>query len=110
MARTSLGVRNRTESPAPPQKRTKLETPSTSTSFGAQFATGLLDETSASRLHEEYIASEPYKHVVIEKLFKDDLLRSVKEEILRNIHFTEKETDIYKVGWLKRLYRGAEGL
>ena len=52
---------------------------------------------SVASLNVEYKTSSPFKHCVVEQLFKDTLLESVKEEILQNIHFTEKETDIYRV-------------
>jgi Rps23 Pro-64 3,4-dihydroxylase Tpa1-like proline 4-hydroxylase len=45
----------------------------------------------------EYAESEPYKHGVISSLINDDLLRSVRNEIRENVHFTPKETDIYKI-------------
>src|ERR1700753_4317590 len=38
-----------------------------------------------------------YKHGVIHNLMNDDLLRSVRSEILEHLHFTPKETDIYKI-------------
>jgi Rps23 Pro-64 3,4-dihydroxylase Tpa1-like proline 4-hydroxylase len=46
---------------------------------------------------KEYAESEPYKHNVISSLINDDLLRSVRNEIRENVHFTPKETDIYKI-------------
>jgi Rps23 Pro-64 3,4-dihydroxylase Tpa1-like proline 4-hydroxylase len=46
---------------------------------------------------KEYAESEPYKHSVISSLINDDLLRSVRNEIRENVHFTPKETDIYKI-------------
>lgn len=63
----------------------------------AHFATDLLEQVSVDRLHEEYAKSEPYKHVVVEKLFQDELVEKVKNECIRELSFTEKETDIYKV-------------
>lgn len=63
----------------------------------SRFATGLLAEGNVKNLHEQYKNSGPYLHVVVEKLFQDDLLTSVKDEIIQQISFTEKETDIYKV-------------
>ena len=45
----------------------------------------------------KYAESEPYKHSVISSLINDDLLRSVRNEIRENVHFTPKETDIYKI-------------
>src|SRR5262245_27340588 len=44
------------------------------------------------------IASDPrYKHIVIPNVFNDDLLTSVRTEILTHLHFTPKQTDIYSV-------------
>ncbi|KAF8607665.1 hypothetical protein BDV93DRAFT_536573 [Ceratobasidium sp. AG-I] len=61
------------------------------------FHPGLLEGQSVTGLNEQYAASQPYKHAVIPTLFSDELLRNVKDEILENVSFTEKETDIYKV-------------
>lgn len=48
--------------------------------------------------HENHYAqSEPYKHAVVSDLINDTLLRGVRNEILEHIHFTPKETDIYKI-------------
>lgn len=38
-----------------------------------------------------------YKHGVIQPLISDSLLRSVRSEILANLHFSRKETDIYRI-------------
>ena len=38
-----------------------------------------------------------YLHGVIHDLIDEQLLRRVRAEILDNLHFTEKETDIYKI-------------
>lgn len=91
---TQTKTRPRSPSPASPIKRLRTDASEPVTS---RFASGLLDERHAQRLHTEYAQSEPYKHIVIEQLFDDALLRGVKDEILGNIQFTEKETDIYKV-------------
>ena len=56
-----------------------------------------LDLNTTSELEKEYLESMPYQHSVIKSLFSDSLLRKVREEILANLEFTEKETDIYKV-------------
>ncbi|KDQ64141.1 hypothetical protein JAAARDRAFT_27758 [Jaapia argillacea MUCL 33604] len=61
------------------------------------FSDGVLDPTNIQRLNKSYLASEPYKYAVLEKLFQDTLLQKVKDEILSELNFTEKETDIYKV-------------
>ena len=46
---------------------------------------------------KDYAESEPYKHSVINPLIDDKLLRAVRDEIRENVHFTPKETDIYKI-------------
>lgn len=45
----------------------------------------------------QYASSTPYKHGVISDLVDDELLRKVRAEIKANVHFTPKETDIYKI-------------
>ena len=64
------------------------------------FAPELLHPNNIHRLNSEYASSGPYKHAVVDRLFQDELLKSLKDEILSELSFTEKETDIYKV----RLY------
>ncbi|KAL4076247.1 nuclear protein, partial [Scleroderma citrinum] len=81
------------------QKRLKTShSPSvSSTNYAPHFYPGLLEECSMQSLQTSYANSKPFKFGVIEKLFQDDLLRGVKDECLRELSFTEKETDIYKV-------------
>ncbi|KAE9985369.1 hypothetical protein BLS_008308 [Venturia inaequalis] len=45
----------------------------------------------------EYAKSQPYKHGVIQGLIDPSLLRKVRHEIKEHLHFTPKETDIYKI-------------
>lgn len=61
------------------------------------FRKGLFDKEVLKKYTIDYAESEPYKHSVISSLINDDLLRSVRNEILENVHFTPKETDIYKI-------------
>ncbi|RDL38564.1 Uncharacterized protein BP5553_02904 [Venustampulla echinocandica] len=61
------------------------------------FRKGLLDKSILKKYTKEYADSEPYKHQVISSLIDDNLLRSVRNEIRENVHFTPKETDIYKI-------------
>lgn len=61
------------------------------------FSEGLLAPETVQRYAGEYATSTPYKHAVVSKLINDELLRSVRSEILESIHFTPKETDIYKI-------------
>lgn len=62
----------------------------------ACFAPDLFDASNVDSLAAAYSTSEPFKHALIEKLFCDHLLHQVKDECLSELHFTEKETDIYK--------------
>ncbi|KAF2485108.1 Oxoglutarate and iron-dependent oxygenase degradation C-term-domain-containing protein [Neohortaea acidophila] len=63
----------------------------------SHFSPGLFDSETVKRYTDEYAASEPYRHAVVSRLIDETLLRSVRSEILDNIHFTPKETDIYKI-------------
>jgi Rps23 Pro-64 3,4-dihydroxylase Tpa1-like proline 4-hydroxylase len=57
----------------------------------------LFDGKVLDQYIEEYAKSQPYKHAVIRELMDDSLLRNVRSEIRENVHFTPKETDIYKI-------------
>ncbi|KAK4170394.1 putative PKHD-type hydroxylase [Cladorrhinum sp. PSN259] len=62
-----------------------------------RFRKGLFDKQVLDKYTSEYASSTPYKHSVITGLVDDTLLRKVREEIKDNVHFTPKETDIYKI-------------
>ncbi|KFY45347.1 hypothetical protein V495_03038 [Pseudogymnoascus sp. VKM F-4514 (FW-929)] len=61
------------------------------------FRDGLFDAKNLKSYTTEYATSSPYKHAVIHDLMNDSLLRSVRTEVRENVHFTPKETDIYKI-------------
>ena len=61
------------------------------------FREGLFAKDVLKKYSSAYAESEPYKHGVISSLINDTLLRSVRSEIRENVHFTPKETDIYKI-------------
>ncbi|KAF2850760.1 Fe II 2-oxoglutarate-dependent dioxygenase-like protein [Plenodomus tracheiphilus IPT5] len=61
------------------------------------FRSALFDNKVLEGYTEYYAKSQPYKHAVIHELVDDKLLRNVRNEIRENIHFTPKETDIYKI-------------
>lgn len=48
-------------------------------------------------LKQDVQDSQPYRWGTVKELIHDDLLRSVRQEVLLEIAFTKKETDIYKV-------------
>ncbi|KAL4885240.1 Oxoglutarate and iron-dependent oxygenase degradation C-term-domain-containing protein [Aspergillus karnatakaensis] len=62
-----------------------------------RFREGLFESSVQQNYTKSYAQSEPYKHGVIHPLIEDSLLRSVRDEIQAHLHFTEKETDIYKI-------------
>ena len=62
----------------------------------SHFTYEVFNHTHIANLHTDYLASTPFKHAVVEKLFQDELLGKVKDECLR-LNFTQKDTDIYKV-------------
>ena len=61
------------------------------------FREGLFSKDILQKYSSEYATSEPYKHAIISSLIDDTLLRSVRNEVRENVHFTPKETDIYKI-------------
>ncbi|KAJ4290150.1 putative component of NuA3 histone acetyltransferase complex [Collariella sp. IMI 366227] len=63
----------------------------------ARFRKGLFDKKVLNEYTSQYANSTPYKHSVITGLVDDALLRKVRSEIKANVHFTPKETDIYKI-------------
>ncbi|KAK4623558.1 Prolyl 3,4-dihydroxylase ofd1 [Fulvia fulva] len=71
--------------------------PATEQSAIEKFRSGLFDPKSVKSYANEYVESGPYKHAVIHELMNDSLLRDVRNEIVENIEFTPKETDIYKI-------------
>ena len=63
----------------------------------ACFGEHVFKDDFITKKHEEYNQSGPYHHSVINDLVSEDLLRGARDEIIEELHFTEKETDIYKV-------------
>lgn len=61
------------------------------------FAPSLLSEKSQNAHKESYSASTPYRHAVVDGLLDQELLKKAREEIIEELRFAEKETDIYKV-------------
>ncbi|KAK9390592.1 Oxoglutarate and iron-dependent oxygenase degradation C-term-domain-containing protein [Lipomyces mesembrius] len=95
---------------ANPRKRLRSVSPASSVASGATsirgstpltvassaiFAPGLFDK--AAQYHAQHANSRPYKHCIIDELVSDTLLRRVRREITTQLHFTPKETDIYKL-------------
>ncbi|KAG0759735.1 hypothetical protein G6F57_009055 [Rhizopus arrhizus] len=62
-----------------------------------KFRPGLFDKSFRDMLRNSIQSSKPYPHCKISNLIDQDLLRRVQQEIYKHLHFTTKETDIYKV-------------
>ncbi|PWN23750.1 hypothetical protein BCV69DRAFT_279673 [Microstroma glucosiphilum] len=62
-----------------------------------RFAPKLLSKDSRASYQSKFASSQPYKHAVVDALISDELLRKAREEIVEELRFAEKETDIYKV-------------
>ncbi|CCE62280.1 hypothetical protein TPHA_0C01240 [Tetrapisispora phaffii CBS 4417] len=63
----------------------------------ALFNQKIWDPKFQDELKDEIANAKPYNWGTIHDLVDDDLLRAVRKEIETEIHFTKKETDIYKV-------------
>lgn len=61
------------------------------------FQPKLWTEEYQQLLKHDVAESQPYRWGHFTDLFDDELLRKVRKEVLNEIHFTKKETDIYKV-------------
>ncbi len=61
------------------------------------FRSDLFDIKTRETFRSGYQQSTPYPHAVVPSLIQESLLRSVRQEITTHIHFTLKETDIYRI-------------
>lgn len=77
-----------------PTKRVRLTSPDLPTN---NFATKLLSASNVAALATSYATSTPYNHAVVDQLFDPTFLSKARKEIVEQISFREKETDIYKV-------------
>lgn len=86
------------DSPSPPAAAAapSLINIDTNNDLTSQFAYEIFNHNLIAKSHTDYLDSNPFKHVVVDKLFQDELLVKVKDECLR-LNFTQKETDIFKV-------------
>lgn len=83
-----------------PAKKKKIDHINYDDSAECAFLEKLFDPTSVAQQREGYVKSQPYKHSVFGALFEPELLQRVQDEIVRELTFTQKETDIYKARWL----------
>ncbi len=61
------------------------------------FRPDLFSYDTVQSFRKSYTTSSPYPHAVVPSLIQESLLRSVRSEIISHIHFTAKETDIYRI-------------
>ncbi|EXJ57759.1 uncharacterized protein A1O5_12317 [Cladophialophora psammophila CBS 110553] len=66
-------------------------------SVQSAFRPGLFERDTQEAFRKSYRLSKPYPHAVVPSLIQERLLRSVRQEITTHIHFTLKETDIYRI-------------
>lgn len=81
---------------------TKEENKRHDASFGHEelvsfFNSKIFTEPFQKSLQADITNSQPYRWGTVTELFDDTLLRNVRKEVLNEIAFTKKETDIYKV-------------
>ncbi|EAZ63710.2 putative component of NuA3 histone acetyltransferase complex [Scheffersomyces stipitis CBS 6054] len=75
----------------------KLDTSFTSEDIHTFFNGKIWSEKFQDEMTKEIEDSQPYRWGTIRDLMDDTLLRNVRSEVLSEIAFTKKETDIYKV-------------
>lgn len=61
------------------------------------FNSKIFTQTFQDSLQSDITNSQPYRWGTVTELFDETLLRNVRKEVLHEIAFTKKETDIYKV-------------
>ncbi|KAF8345556.1 nuclear protein [Amanita rubescens] len=88
---------SRSSSPAEYDSAKRRKTSHSPTPTTSSFADGLFNAENIAHLNDEYKNNFPFKHAVVDHLFQNNLLENVKNECLRELDFTTKETDIYKV-------------
>ncbi|SCU78435.1 LADA_0A05600g1_1 [Lachancea dasiensis] len=76
-----------------PHKQPTMEVDKVKSLFNAK----IWDRAFQEGLQHEIKSAQPYNWGTIRDLVDDELLRNVRKEIETEIHFTNKETDIYKV-------------
>lgn len=81
-----------------PKKKISIkQTPEEEAKAKEYFQPHVFEQSFKSKLKEDIQNSKPYRWGTIKNLINDELLRNVRNEIISEIEFTKKETDIYKV-------------
>ncbi|SJX61947.1 related to TPA1-Poly(A)-binding protein involved in translation termination efficiency [Sporisorium reilianum f. sp. reilianum] len=69
----------------------------TASDVASAFTPDLLAPSAVSSYNKQFETSAPYKHAVVPALIDQELLKATRDEIIGELRFAEKETDIYKV-------------
>lgn len=85
-----------------PAKRSK---PSPPDEEQLPFHSTLLVPSNVAALAAAHAASAPYKHAVVNQLFDPAFLHKARQEIVEQISFREKETDICASSLVSCLFR-----
>lgn len=86
------------EANTPPRKKISIkQTPEEEAYAKNYFQSHVFEDSFKQNLTQSVKSSQPYRWGTIKNLIDDDLLRNVRKEIMAEIQFTKKETDIYKV-------------
>lgn len=83
-----------TPASSPPVKKRSAPSPD---DIKTAFRSDLFSTKTVDDFASNYKTSGPYPHAVVSNLIQEELLRNVRSEITENIHFTLKETDIYRI-------------
>lgn len=81
----------------PPHKKRNLSPGAQAGTRGTAFRSDLFDDKTRDSFRKYYEQSGPYPHAVVPSLIQEQLLRSVRREVSNHVHFTLKETDIYRI-------------
>ncbi|KAF3911851.1 hypothetical protein AA313_de0208775 [Arthrobotrys entomopaga] len=96
-AKASSGTQPATKKADKKGKKTAMIQGQDSALIKKSFRKDLFSDANVDSLKEFHENSGPYQHCVINNVVSNSLLRSVREEIMENIHFTPKHTDIYTI-------------
>lgn len=81
-----------------PKKKISIkQTPEEEAQAKQYFQSHVFEDSFREQLTKNVRESQPYRWGTIKNLINDQLLRNVRSEIMSEIKFTKKETDIYKV-------------
>jgi Rps23 Pro-64 3,4-dihydroxylase Tpa1-like proline 4-hydroxylase len=89
--------RHLAEGEEPPLKKRNVSPDAPAGWQDTAFRNDLFEDTTRESFRKYYEQSGPYPHAVVPSLIQEELLRSVRREVTTHVHFTLKETDIYRI-------------